>query len=64
MTDQDHQEGYRDGMAGSALQPRQGAYIAGYSQGAIDRVAMLLHQLLAMVPPPPAPLPFKLLEDE
>lgn len=60
----DHIEGYADGIAGHALQPRAGHYLAGFADGALDRIAMLLRQALAIVAPKPAPLPFELPEDE
>lgn len=64
MTDQDHQEGYDDGIAGRDIPPAASvAYVSAYANGATARVAELIKQIGDMLAGA-VHQPHKLLEDE
>lgn len=64
MTDQDHREGYNDGIAGRDMQPAASLdYVGGYANGAATRVAGLIKQIGDMLAGA-VHQPHKLLEDE
>jgi hypothetical protein len=66
MTDTDFAEGYADAIAARDPQTRPGdmRYLAGFAQGAVDNVTLLLRKLVNALAPAAAPVAYVLNEDE